>query len=65
MSHQWHSCVSCHTQTNQQFLKTVTEQSTEMEELRSQHRYPVDPEWLNYYTLEPIRSTSYATCSCN
>uniref|UniRef100_A0AAZ3PJX6 Sodium channel and clathrin linker 1 n=1 Tax=Oncorhynchus tshawytscha TaxID=74940 RepID=A0AAZ3PJX6_ONCTS len=33
------ACLSCHTQTNQQFLKTLTEQSTEMEELRNQLRY--------------------------
>uniref|UniRef100_A0A8C7JZ08 Sodium channel and clathrin linker 1 n=1 Tax=Oncorhynchus kisutch TaxID=8019 RepID=A0A8C7JZ08_ONCKI len=32
------ACLSCHTQTNQQFLKTLTEQSTEMEELRNQLR---------------------------
>uniref|UniRef100_A0A672JW42 Sodium channel and clathrin linker 1 n=1 Tax=Sinocyclocheilus grahami TaxID=75366 RepID=A0A672JW42_SINGR len=32
------SCLSCHTQTNQQFLKTVAEQSSELEELRSQLR---------------------------
>uniref|UniRef100_A0A8K9V6Z1 Sodium channel and clathrin linker 1 n=1 Tax=Oncorhynchus mykiss TaxID=8022 RepID=A0A8K9V6Z1_ONCMY len=33
------ACLSCHTQTNQQFLKTLTEQSTDMEELRNQLRY--------------------------
>uniref|UniRef100_A0A8C2HSN8 Sodium channel and clathrin linker 1 n=1 Tax=Cyprinus carpio TaxID=7962 RepID=A0A8C2HSN8_CYPCA len=32
------SCLFCHTQTNQQFLKTVAEQSSELEELRSQLR---------------------------
>uniref|UniRef100_A0A4W5JV83 Uncharacterized protein n=1 Tax=Hucho hucho TaxID=62062 RepID=A0A4W5JV83_9TELE len=32
------ACLSCHTQTNQQFLKTLTEQSTEVEELRNQLR---------------------------
>ncbi len=32
------SCLSCHTQTNQQFLKTVAEQSSELEELRRQLR---------------------------
>lgn len=31
-------CLSCQTQTNQQFLKTVTEQGTELEEVRGQLR---------------------------
>uniref|UniRef100_A0A3B3ZT37 Uncharacterized protein n=1 Tax=Periophthalmus magnuspinnatus TaxID=409849 RepID=A0A3B3ZT37_9GOBI len=38
MPHKWNSCLSCHTQTNQQFLKTLTEQTTEMEELQSYNR---------------------------
>lgn len=38
MPHKWQSCLPCHTQTNQQFLKTVTEQGTEMQELHSQLR---------------------------
>uniref|UniRef100_A0A3Q2PIU4 Sodium channel and clathrin linker 1 n=1 Tax=Fundulus heteroclitus TaxID=8078 RepID=A0A3Q2PIU4_FUNHE len=38
MPHNWHSCLSCHTQTNQQLLKTVTEQGAEMEELHCQLR---------------------------
>lgn len=39
MPHKRQSCLSCHTQTNQQFLQTVAEQTTEMEALRSQLRY--------------------------
>lgn len=31
-------CLSCHMQTNQEFLRTVTEQSVEMEDLRTQLR---------------------------
>lgn len=64
------ACLSCHTQTNQQFLKTLTEQSTEMEELRNQLRYTLlqfqngcqssplqitaDPEWPPF-----VSSTNY------
>lgn len=39
MPHKRQSCLSCHTQTNQQFLQTVAEQTTEMEALHIQLRY--------------------------
>uniref|UniRef100_A0A3B4YUT9 Sodium channel and clathrin linker 1 n=1 Tax=Stegastes partitus TaxID=144197 RepID=A0A3B4YUT9_9TELE len=38
MPHKWQSCLYGHTQNNHHFLKTVTEQSTTMEELHSQLR---------------------------
>lgn len=39
MPHKWQSCLSCHTQTKQQLLTVVTEQSAELEMLQNQLRY--------------------------
>lgn len=53
MPHKWQSCLSCHTQTNQQLLTVVTEQSTELEMLQNQLRY-VNPSGIQsgcYYSF--------------
>lgn len=53
MPHKWQSCLSCHTQTNQQLLTVVTEQSTELEMLQNQLRY-VNPSHIQggcYYSF--------------